>query len=38
VLEGDQVGASRNVLLAALVAIALAMHRNAGLGDYHSGI
>jgi disulfide bond formation protein DsbB len=35
---GDQVGASRKVLLAALVAIALGMLWNAGLGVYHSGI
>jgi len=35
---GDQVGASRKVLLAALVAIALGMLWNAGLGVYHSGV
>jgi disulfide bond formation protein DsbB len=38
VLLGDHVGASRKVLFAALVAIALAMLYNAGLGVYHSGI
>jgi disulfide bond formation protein DsbB len=38
VLLGDQVGASRKVLIAALVAIALGMLWNAGLGVYHSGI
>ena len=38
VLLGDHVGASRKVLLAALVAIALGMLYNAGLGVYHSGI
>jgi disulfide bond formation protein DsbB len=38
VLLGDQVGASRKVLFAALVAIALGMLWNAGLGVYHSGI
>ena len=38
VLVGDQVGASRKVLFAALVAIALGMLWNAGLGVYHSGI
>jgi disulfide bond formation protein DsbB len=35
---GDQVGAKRKVLIAALAAIALAMLWNAGLGVYHSGI
>jgi disulfide bond formation protein DsbB len=35
---GDQVGASRKVLMAALVAIALGMLWNAGLGVYHSGV
>ena len=35
---GDQVGASRKVLLAALIAIALGMLWNAGLGVYHSGV
>jgi disulfide bond formation protein DsbB len=35
---GDQVGASRKVLIAALVAIALGMLWNAGLGVYHSGV
>jgi disulfide bond formation protein DsbB len=35
---GDQVGASRKVLLAALIAITLGMLWNAGLGVYHSGI
>src|SRR5262249_46971550 len=38
VLVGDEVGASRKVLFAALVAIALGMLWNAGLGVYHSGI
>jgi disulfide bond formation protein DsbB len=38
VLLGDYVGASRKVLLAALVAIALGMLWNAGLGVYHSGV
>ena len=38
VLVGDQVGASRKVLFAALVAIALGMLWNASLGVYHSGI
>jgi disulfide bond formation protein DsbB len=38
VLLGDQVGASRKVLFAALIAIALGMLWNAGLGVYHSGI
>src|SRR5262249_2795121 len=38
VLVGDQVGASRKVLVAALVAIALGMLWNASLGVYHSGI
>ena len=35
---GDQSGASRKVLIAALVAIALGMLWNAGLGVYHSGV
>ena len=35
---GDHFGASRKVLTAALVAIALGMLWNAGLGVYHSGI
>ena len=35
---GDQAGASRKVLLAALIAIALGMLWNAGLGVYHSGV
>ena len=35
---GDQVGASRKVLIAALVAIALGMLWNAGLGVFHSGV
>src|SRR5258705_3598773 len=35
---GDQVGASRKVLMAALVAIALGMLWNAGLGVYHYGV
>ena len=35
---GDHFGASRKVLTAALVAIALGMLWNAGLGGYHSGI
>ncbi len=38
VLLGDQYGASRKVLIAALVAIAAGMLWNAGLGVYHSGI
>ncbi len=38
VLLGDHAGASRKVLTAALVAIALGMLWNAGLGVYHSGI
>jgi disulfide bond formation protein DsbB len=38
VVLGDQVGAKRKVLIAALVAIALGMLWNAGLGVYHSGI
>jgi disulfide bond formation protein DsbB len=38
VMLGDQVGASRKVLLAALVAIALGMAWNAGLGVYHAGV
>jgi disulfide bond formation protein DsbB len=38
VLLGDQIGASRKVLLAALLAIALGMAWNAGLGVYHAGI
>src|ERR1700716_4359624 len=35
---GDQAGAKRKVLIAALAAIALGMLWNAGLGVYHSGI
>jgi disulfide bond formation protein DsbB len=35
---GDSYGASRKVLLAALIAIVLGMLWNAGLGVYHSGI
>ena len=35
---GDEFGASRKVLLGALVVIALGMIWNAGLGVYHSGI
>src|SRR5258707_4480033 len=38
VLLGDQAGAKRKVLIAALAAIALGMLWNAGLGVYHSGI
>ena len=38
VLLGDHVGASRKVLLAALLAIALGMAWNAGLGVYHAGV
>ena len=38
ILLGVSVGASRNVLLLALLAIAVAMTWNAGLGVYHSGI
>ena len=38
VLVGDKVGASRKVLMAALIAITLGMLWNAGLGVYHSGI
>jgi disulfide bond formation protein DsbB len=38
VLLGDQYGASRKVLVAALLAIAAGMLWNAGLGVYHSGI
>jgi len=38
VLLGDEVGASRKVLLAALLAIAFGMLWNAGLGVYHSGV
>jgi disulfide bond formation protein DsbB len=38
VVLGDQVGASRKVLMAALGAIALGMLWNAGLGVYHSGV
>jgi len=38
VLLGDQVGASRKVLLAALLAIALGMAWNTGLGVYHAGV
>jgi disulfide bond formation protein DsbB len=35
---GDQAGASRKVLLAALVVIAAGMLWNTGLGIYHSGV
>jgi len=35
---GDQVGASRKVLMAALAVITLGMLWNAGLGVYHSGV
>ncbi|HKA58405.1 MAG TPA: disulfide bond formation protein B, partial [Gemmatimonadales bacterium] len=35
---GDQVGASRKVLIGALVAITLGMLWNAGLGVFHSGV
>ena len=35
---GDSFGASRKVLIGALVAIALGMLWNAGLGVYHSGV
>src|SRR5205809_8046420 len=35
---GDQAGASRKVLIGALIAIAAGMLWNAGLGIYHSGI
>src|SRR4030088_1443774 len=35
---GDQAGAKRKVLIAALAAIARGMLWNAGLGVYHSGI
>jgi disulfide bond formation protein DsbB len=38
VLLGEEVGAPRKVLLVALVAIALGMLWNAGLGVYHSGV
>jgi len=38
VVGGDQVGVSRKTLFAALVAIALGMFWNAGLGVYHSGV
>jgi disulfide bond formation protein DsbB len=38
VVLGDHAGASRKVLIAALVAIALGMLWNAGLGIYHSGV
>ena len=38
VVLGDQVGASRKVLIAALVVIAAGMLWNTGLGVYHSGI
>ena len=38
VVIGDQVGLSRKMLFAALVAIALGMFCNAGLGVYHSGV
>jgi disulfide bond formation protein DsbB len=35
---GDEAGSSRKVLMAGLVAIALGMLWNAGLGIYHSGV
>jgi disulfide bond formation protein DsbB len=38
VVLGDQFGASRKVLIAALIAIAAGMLWNAGLGVYHAGI
>jgi disulfide bond formation protein DsbB len=38
VVLGDQFGASRKVLMAALVAIAAGMLWNAGLGVFHSGV
>jgi len=38
VIMGDQVGASRKVLVAALVAIAAGMAWNTYLGIYHSGV
>jgi len=38
VVVGDQAGASRKVLLGALIAIAAGMLWNAALGVYHSGI
>jgi disulfide bond formation protein DsbB len=38
VVLGDQAGASRKVLIAALVAIAAGMLWNTGLGIYHSGV
>jgi disulfide bond formation protein DsbB len=38
VMMGDHVGASRKVLIAALIAIAAGMAWNAWLGVYHSGI
>lgn len=38
VLLGEHVGASRKVLVAALLAIALGMLWNAGLGLYHAGV
>jgi disulfide bond formation protein DsbB len=38
VVIGDEAGSSRKVLLAAMVAIALGMLWNAGLGVYHSGV
>jgi disulfide bond formation protein DsbB len=38
VLLGEGVGASRRVLLAGLIAIALGMLGNAGLATYHAGI
>jgi disulfide bond formation protein DsbB len=38
VLMGDQAGAKRKVLIAALIAIGAGMLWNAGLGVYHSGI
>jgi disulfide bond formation protein DsbB len=38
VMLGVSVGSSRKVLVAALIAIALAMLWNAGLGVYHAGV
>jgi disulfide bond formation protein DsbB len=38
VVLGDQAGASRKVLVAALAALALGMLWNAALGVYHSGV
>jgi disulfide bond formation protein DsbB len=38
VLAGDSIGASRKVLLGALVVIAAGMLWNAGLGTYHAGV